>query len=210
MSKETKEKVKPGIYKHYKGAEYRILNKVINTENKEPMVVYQDINDEKKVWVRPEEMFLEEVEVKGKKQPRFEFLREEEIEPWEHQYKRALADYQNLVKQNAKDRSELIKYAVSDFLHDILPVYDHLKMSVTGLSEEESKNAWVEGVRHVLKQFKEVLKNNGIEEIKTVGEKFDHDTMEAIDGSGETVKQEIMPGYKLNGKVIRHAKVIVE
>jgi|GEM_PF-210731 len=130
-------------------------------------------------------------------------------ESWEHKYKRALADYQNLLKQTAKDRGEFIKYALGDFLFDLLPVYDHLKMSLVGLSEEESKNAWVEGVRHVLKQFKEVLNSNGIEEIKAVGEKFDHNTMEAIDGSGEKVKQEIMPGYKLNGKVIRPAKVIV-
>ena len=129
---------------------------------------------------------------------------------WENKYKRALADYQNLLKQTAKDRVEFVKYAIGDFLHDIIPVYDHLKMSVAGLSAEESKSAWVEGVRHVLKQFKEVLENNGVEEIKTVGEKFDHNIMEAIDGSGETVKTEIMPGYKLNGKIIRPAKVIVE
>jgi molecular chaperone GrpE len=81
---------------------------------------------------------------------------------------------------------------------------------MNGLSAEEIKNPWAQGVVYVLKQFKEVLNNHGLEEIKTVGEKFDHHTMEAVDGSGENVKQEVMPGYKLNGKVIRHAKVIVE
>ncbi len=131
-------------------------------------------------------------------------------ETWEHKYLRALADYQNLVKQAAKDREDFVKYALEDFLQDILPVYDHLKMSVASLSEEESKNPWAVGVRHVLKQFKDVLETRGVEEIKTLGEKFDHNLMEAIDGQGETVKQEIIPGYKLNGKVIRHAKVIVE
>ena len=202
--------IKKGLYRHYKGGEYRVLKEVISTETKEPLVVYQDLKDESKIWARPRDMFLSEVEVEGKKQPRFEFIRAEEIEPWEHQYKRALADYHNLLKQTAKDREEFVKYALSDFLSDLLPVYDHLKMSLQGLSEEESKNAWAEGVRHVLKQFKEVLGARGIEEIKTVGEKFDHNTMEAIDGAGETVRQEIMPGYKLNGKVIRPAKVIVE
>ena len=85
----------------------------------------------------------------------------------------------------------------------------HLKMSLSGLSEEEGNNAWAVVVRYVLKQFKDILEARGVEEIKTVGEKFDHDLMEAMDGQGEIVKQEIMPGYKLNGKVIRHAKVIV-
>jgi molecular chaperone GrpE len=114
------------------------------------------------------------------------------------------------MKQTTKDKEDFAKYALTDFLHNVLPVYDHLKMSLYGLSEEDGDNPWVEGVRHVLKQFKDVLAQHGIEEIKTVGEKFDHNTMEAIDGEGETVKQEVMPGYKLNGKVIRPAKVIVE
>jgi len=204
------EELKKGIYRHYKGGEYQVLEEVKNSETKEEMVVYRDIKDEHKLWVRPRAMFFSEVEIAGEKKPRFQFLREEEVESAEQKYLRALADYQNLLKQTAKDREEFVRYAASDFLQDILPVYDHLKMSLAGLSEEEAKSPWAIGVRHVLKQFKDILESRGVEEIKTVGEKFDHDLMEAIDGTGETVKQEIMPGYKLNGKVIRHAKVIVE
>jgi len=134
----------------------------------------------------------------------------EEDESFKDKYLRALADYQNLLKQTAKDREDFLKYALNDFLQNILPIYDHLKLSMSGLSEEEGKNAWAVGVKHVLNQFKDVLAQHGIEEVKTAGEPFDHNTMEAIDGTGETVKQEVMPGYKLNGKVIRPAKVIVE
>jgi molecular chaperone GrpE len=202
--------IKKGIYKHYKGGEYRVLNEVINTETKEPLVIYQDTHDEKKIWARPKKMFLSEVELAGEKKPRFEFISDEENDSAENKYLRALADYQNLLRQSAKEKTEFVKYALADFLHNVLPVYDHLKLSMRGLSEEEAKNPWAEGVSHVLKQFKEVLASHGIEEIKTTGEKFDHDLMEAIDGQGEKVKQEIMPGYKLNGKVIRAAKVIVE
>lgn len=209
------EEIKKGIYRHYKGHEYRVLSEAVESEFKdsekqEKVVVYQDMADEKKIWVRPKRMFLEEVEVDGVKKPRFEFLREEDNETSENKYLRALADYQNLLKQTAKDREDFIKYALADFLQDILPVYDHLKLSMSGLSAEEAENPWAVGVKHVLKQFKDVLEARGVEEIKTVGEKFDHDLMEALDGQGEKVKQEIMPGYKLNGKVIRHAKVIVE
>jgi len=214
MSKEKNtnhdEEIKKGIYRHYKGGEYRILNEVKNSETKEEMVVYQDISDEKKIWVRPKKMFLESVEIEGEKKPRFEYIKEEEHDTYEGKYLRALADYQNLSKQGVKDREEFVKYALSNFLEDILPIYDHLKMSLNGLKDDDHKNPWVEGVKYVLKQFKDVLESKGIEEIKTVGEKFDHDTMEALDGSGDIVKQEVMAGYKLNGKVIRHAKVIVE
>ena len=202
--------IKKGIYRHYKGGEYRILMEVKNSESKDNMVVYQDINDEKKIWVRPKGMFLEEVENDGTTKPRFEFFKEDENDTYENKYLRALADYQNLLKQTTKDKEDFLKYALSGFLEDLLPIYDHLKMSLMGLKEDDHKNPWVEGVKHVLKQFSEVLKSRGVEEIKTIGEKFNHETMEAIDGTGENVKKEVMSGYMLNGKVIRHAKVIVE
>ncbi|QQG52548.1 MAG: nucleotide exchange factor GrpE [Candidatus Falkowbacteria bacterium] len=206
------EELKKGIYRHYKGGEYRILNEALNSETKEEQVVYQDLKNESKIWVRPKKMFLEEVEVKGVKKARFEFLAtaDETSEALEHQYKRALADYHNLLKQSAKDKADFVKYALQDFLQDILPVYDHLKLSLLGLKEEDNSNPWAVGVRHVLKQFKDVLESKGVMEIKTVGEKFDHNTMEAMDGAGELVDKEVMPGYMLNGRVIRPAKVIVK
>lgn len=204
------QEVKKGIYHHYKSGVYEVIGEAKNPETREDYIVYKDIKDEKKVWTRPKKIFLEEVEVKGKKKPRFEYKQAVEIESFENKYLRALADYQNLLKQHSKDKAAFIKYALEDFLYNLLPVYDHLKMSMQGLNEEEMKNPWAQGVGHVLKQFKEVLSNNGIEEVKTSNEKFDHSTMEAIEGSGETVKQEIMAGYKLNGKLIRPAKVIVK
>lgn len=201
---------KNSIFRHYKGQEYKVIEQAINSENKEEVVVYQSIDDEKNIWVRPKKMFLSEVEVDGKKIPRFEFLKIDETDSAEHRYLRALADYQNLLKQSAKDKEDFVKYAVSDFLHDLLPIYDHLKLALVGLKEQDSKSPWAVGVNHVLKQFKEVLTSRGIEEISTVGLKFDHNVMEAVSGSGEIVKQEISPGYKLNGRIIRPAKVIVE
>lgn len=139
-----------------------------------------------------------------------EELLEEKNNEAEQKYLRALADYQNLLKQSSKEKMEFAKYALEDFLNQMLPVYDHLKLSLKNLKPEEEKNAWVEGVRCVLKEFKSVLENNGIEEIKTEGEKFDHNEMEALDGEGEMVDKEVMPGYKLNGKIIKIAKVIVK
>jgi molecular chaperone GrpE len=202
------EELKKGRYRHYKGGEYRLLTTAKNSETQEDQVVYESLKDER-VWVRPKKMFFEEVEVDGAKKPRFEFLGEDEDEPYEQKYLRALADYQNLQKQQAKERQEFVKFAIEDFLNDIIPVYDHLKLSLKGLSEEERANPWAQGVALVLKQFKEVLATNGVEEIATVGQPFDYESMEALSGQGETVKQEVSPGYRLNGKVVRPAKVIV-
>jgi Molecular chaperone GrpE (heat shock protein) len=132
-----------------------------------------------------------------------------ELDNFENKYKLALADYQNLLKKTAADKTEFAKYAISDLLEDIIPVYDHLKMSLSGLPAEEENSAWVVGVKYVLKQFRDSLSARGVEEIKTVGEKFDHNTMEALEGEGDIVSKEIMSGYKLNGRLIRAAKVIV-
>lgn len=128
---------------------------------------------------------------------------------YKNQYLRALADYQNLVKNSAAEKQEFVRYALTGFLEELLPIYDHLKMSVSGLSEAESQSPWVVGVQHVLKQFKDLLASRGVEEIVTAGQKFDHSTMEAMAGQGEMVAKELRPGYKLNGRVIIAAKVEV-
>lgn len=203
------EELKLGIYRHYKGGEYRVLGEARLTDGADRLVVYESLRDGQ-LWVRSLREFQEVVESSGKEQPRFTFEREEEPADWEGKYLRALADYQNLLKTTAKEKTEFAKYALTDFLHNVLPIYDHLKLSLQGLSDDEARSPWAQGVKFVLKQFKEVLAAHGIEEISTVGQPFDHATMEAVDGAGDLVKQEIMPGYRLNGKVIRAAKVIVE
>lgn len=200
--------IKKGVYRHYKGGKYLLIGEAKNSEDKQDLVVYQSLDDDK-IWCRPKKMFVEEIETEDGKKPRFELISEDEGS-FEDKYKRALADYQNLLKQTAKEKEEFVKYAISDFLQDVLPIYDHLKLSVNGLKDEEKNSPWAVGVSHVLKQFKDILSSRGVEEIETSNKEFNYDTMEAIDGEGNLVDKEIMPGYKLNGRVIRPAKVTVK
>jgi len=67
---------KPGIYKHYIGNKYIALGVAKHSETLEDLVVYITLYDNEKsnIWVRPLSMFMEEVEVNGKKMPRFEYL----------------------------------------------------------------------------------------------------------------------------------------
>lgn len=203
------QKLKKGVYRHYKGNEYLLLMEAKDSSSQESMVVYQDYQDETKIWTRSKKEFLSDVEIDGETKPRFEFIGEEN-NSWEAKYRRALADYQNLLKQSAKEKQEFAKYALDDFLQNILPVFDHLKLALASLPLEDKKNPWVEGIAHVVKSFRELLSSYGVSEIKTVGNKFDHETMEALGGTGDKIKQEISPGYKLHDKLIRPAKVIVE
>jgi hypothetical protein len=71
------EDIKLGVYKHYKGNEYRVLAIASHSETLEKMVVYQALYGEYGIWVRPISMWNELVNVNGVETPRFEFLREE-------------------------------------------------------------------------------------------------------------------------------------
>lgn len=69
--------LRSGIYRHYKGPEYRVLLVARHSETEESMVVYQTCYGAHDWWVRPLSMFCELVEVEGRQVPRFTFVREE-------------------------------------------------------------------------------------------------------------------------------------
>ena len=68
--------VKPGLYRHFKGNQYRVLYTAIHSETLEPMVVYQALYSEQKIWVRPLNMWDETIERDGKTFKRFEYIGE--------------------------------------------------------------------------------------------------------------------------------------
>ena len=70
--------VKKGIYKHFKGNEYEVIDVALHSETQEEFVIYRALYGEKKLWVRPISMFMEEVDKPelGYKGPRFVWVRE--------------------------------------------------------------------------------------------------------------------------------------
>ncbi len=138
-------------------------------------------------------------------------------------WKRAQADYHNLEREIDQKKSEWIKMANADLLAQLLPIYDNLKLALKHVPEEQKKSDWVVGIEHIKNQLSKLLEENGIEEIKTIGEKFNPELHEAVSvvksdkhkketgqiDKGGLIKEEVRPGYKLNGKVLYPAKVIV-
>ena len=136
-------------------------------------------------------------------------------------WKRATADYQNLKKETEKRQAEFVKFANAALIFELLPILNNFKAAFNCLSAEQKQTDWVKGIEHIKKQLEDLMKNLGIEEIKTVGEKFDPNLHEAIEKAGEPanesgeetkdeiVVKEVQPGYQWHGKVIVPAKVIV-
>lgn len=67
----------PGRYRHYKGMEYEVLGTVRHSETLEPMTLYRALYGEHGLWVRPAAMFMEQVCIAGRWQPRFARVVEE-------------------------------------------------------------------------------------------------------------------------------------
>ncbi len=127
-------------------------------------------------------------------------------------WQRAKADYENLRKETEKKMSELVNLAKADFLSELVPILDNFTKAVNHVPEDQENKDWVKGVFHIKKQLEDFLARNGLEKIKTIGEKFDHNLHEAVgkeQGEKDIILKEVNSGYKLNGKVIIPAKVIV-
>jgi len=74
LSEETKKVKIGGTYEHYKGMVCKVLGVALHSETLEEMVVYQHMDEEKMIWVRPLLMFLENVEIEGVIKPRFKYV----------------------------------------------------------------------------------------------------------------------------------------
>lgn len=139
-------------------------------------------------------------------------LQKEQLEEQEDRLKRLMAEFDNFKKRSSKEREGLYNSLVSDIFSSLLPVIDNLEKAVEAKTEDE---AYKQGVELVLKQFKDVLAANGVQEIEAVGQVFDPELHEAVasvtdENLGEKViKEEYRKGYKIGSKVIRHSMVVV-
>lgn len=129
-------------------------------------------------------------------------------------WKRAKADYENLSRISEKKNTEMFEFATAAVILELLPVYNHYKLALAHIPQDQQKLDWVQGVYHIKREFQDFLKKFEIEEIKTVGEQFNPQCHEAVsqaesDQSPDTIIKELQPGYLIKGRVIQPAKVIV-
>ncbi len=131
-------------------------------------------------------------------------------------WQRAQADYQNLVRETAKQKGEWMQMIKGNILEDFIPVYDNFKKAFAHEATDPKQfENWKKGIEYIMKQFGDIIKQNGVEEIKTVGEIFDARVHEIVgEEESETAREheiirEVESGYKSAEKVLKVAKVIV-
>ncbi len=135
-----------------------------------------------------------------------------ELAEQKDKYLRVMAEYDNFRKRTAKERLELISTAKADAVTQILPVIDNFERALSAQTQDETYKA---GIEMIFKQFGDVLKNLGIEEINPLGEKFDPNVANAVnqiedENLGENeVAQVFQKGYRIGDKVLRYAMVVV-
>ena len=127
---------------------------------------------------------------------------------------RLMAEFDNFRKRSEKERVQLIEQANAGLISVLLPILDDLQRSLASADESQGESL-AAGIKMVSDNFLRILAERGLEPIDAVGCEFDPEQHEAImqmDAEGiesNHVVEEHQKGYRLNGKVIRHARVIV-
>lgn len=140
----------------------------------------------------------------------------ERLEEMKDKYLRSVAEFDNYRKRTLKEKAELILNGSEKAVSAILPVLDDMERAIANGEKTEDPKVLREGMELIYTKFQKVLESLGVKKIDTEDADFDTDIHEAVamvPGMGDDKKGKVLDciqaGYKLNEKVIRHAKVAV-
>ena len=130
-------------------------------------------------------------------------------------YIRLMAEFETFRRRSAEERLSLVSSAAADTIEGLLPVLDDCERAIA-LLEKSSDEAAKEGTALIYNKLMAYLKTRGLEVIEARGQKFDTDLHEAVTQFPAPAPEQkgmvidvVQTGYKLNGKVLRYAKVVV-
>jgi len=139
-----------------------------------------------------------------------------ELEEQKDKFIRKVAEFENFKRRNAKERIELIQTAGREVITDMLDVLDDCDRAQKQIENSEEIKEIKEGVLLVFNKLRNTLAARGLRPMETLHQEFNPDLHEAIteipaptpDLKGKII-DEVVKGYYLNDKIIRHAKVVV-
>ena len=139
---------------------------------------------------------------------------QKEIEQLKDKYLRTVAEFDNYKKRTLKEKAELLLNGSEKAISSILPILDDFERAIADKTEDPT--AMKEGFMLIYNKFVKTLETLGVKKIETEGKDFDvdfHEAVALVPGMGDDKKGNVIDcmqtGYKLNDKVIRHAKVAV-
>ncbi len=141
---------------------------------------------------------------------------QEEIDELKDKWLRSVAEFENYRKRTLKERAELILNGGEKVITAILPILDDMERAIENGAKTDDPEVLREGMTLIHQKFMKILEAQGVSKIETKDADFDTDVHEAVamvPGMGDDKKGKVIDclqeGYKLNDKVIRHAKVAV-
>lgn len=139
-----------------------------------------------------------------------------ELEDQKDKFVRKVAEFENFRRRSAKERVELIQTAGKEVITDLLDVLDDCDRAQKQIEKSEDNKEIKDGVLLVFNKLRNILSAKGVKPMQTIHEEFNPDLHEAITeipAPTEKLKgkilDEIVKGYYLNDKIIRHAKVVI-
>jgi molecular chaperone GrpE len=138
--------------------------------------------------------------------------RQEYLDGWQ----RCKADSVNARKEALQAGERHGARAKEELVEEIIPVLDGFDMAAGSPAWESVDALWRSGIDQIRNQFLDILSRHGVERFGKIGEKFDHAMHEAVEerddmaGNPGTIVRVLRNGYKMNGRVIRPAQVIVK
>jgi molecular chaperone GrpE len=136
----------------------------------------------------------------------------EKAEKYLANWQMAEADFRNYKTREEQEKQELINWANSTLICDLLPVLDAFDRAFEGVVPEGEGLSWITGFKQIQKMLLDVLDKHGLAEMKCVGETFDPSFHEAVaqwEGAEGVILDEVRRGYKLKEKLLRAPQVVV-
>ena len=140
---------------------------------------------------------------------------QEKVDELEDRVKRQMAEFDNFRKRTEKEKSAMFETGAKSVIEKILPVVDNFERGLAGLSEEEMKQPFAEGMNMVYKQLMTELEKLDVKPIEAVGCEFNPELHNAVmqveseEYESGVVAQELQKGYTYRDSVVRHSMVAV-
>jgi molecular chaperone GrpE len=141
---------------------------------------------------------------------------EQELNELRDKYLRLFAEFDNYKKRTVKEKIDLMSTAAQDTMSALLPVLDDFDRARKAAEDSGTGDTFSEGIGMIINKLTNILRQKGLEPMESTGEPFDpelHEAVTEIPAPSDDMKGKVFDtierGYRLNNRIIRHAKVVV-